>query len=217
MKYDLIVFDWDGTLYDSAAHIVQGVQASAKKMGLPVPSDKQARSVIGLSFEVALARLFPDIDDKKINEFATYYRKWQAGEFGHARPMLFDGSVNVLESLKANQYLTAVATGKGRQGLDKDLEDFKVKHLFDTTRCGDEGQSKPHPEMLHIIMDELEVDPSKTLMVGDTEFDMALANNAGTDAVAVSYGVHEQADLLKHKPKHIIHSINELLSVLGHR
>lgn len=214
MKYDLIVFDWDGTLYDSAAHIVHGVQDAAKQMGLPIPTDQESRSVIGLSFHIALARLFPDMDAKKFEDFTTYYRKWQAGAFGHQRPELFQGSVDVLKSLKANQYLTAVATGKGRQGLDKDLEDFKVKHLFDTTRCGDEGESKPHPEMLEIIMNELQVDPAKTLMIGDTEFDMALATNAGTDSVAVSYGVHDQEALLKHNPKHVIHDIKELLAFL---
>jgi phosphoglycolate phosphatase len=216
MKYDLIVFDWDGTLYDSAAHIVTGVQESAKAMGLSIPTDKESRSVIGLSFNVALARLFPDLDDKKFEAFTTFYREWHAGDSGHARPVLFQGATDVLESLKANQYLTAVATGKGRKGLDADLEDFKVRHLFDATRCGDEGESKPHPEMLHIIMDELEVDPAKTLMIGDTEFDMALANNAGTDALAVSYGVHDEVDLLKHKPKHVIHDVKELLGFLGH-
>lgn len=123
---------------------------------------------------------------------------------------LFAGARETIEQLAEANYLLAVATGKGRQGLNKVLEETGLGEYFHTTRCADETFSKPHPMMLEQIMDELGVEPGDTLMIGDTEYDMQLASNARTRALAVSYGVHEKARLLQHQPLHCLDAIDEL-------
>jgi len=189
LKYELIVFDWDGTLYDSAAFIVSCVQAAAQASGFPVPEEKTIREMIGLSYEESLKRMMPDVSPMQMAMLIKAYRKCVEESQTHA-PVLFQGVEEVLKSLKATGYYLAIATGKGRYGLNKDLELLKLSDTFVTTRCSDETNSKPHPQMLLEIMDEMGVEPSKTLMIGDTEYDMQLAQNAKTDAMAVSYGAH---------------------------
>lgn len=213
-NYKLIVFDWDGTLYDSAAHIVQCMQQTARDFKFDVPAEKQLRHVIGLSFEVAATQLFPEMKGDDITRFATRFRQLiYSGE--SIKPALFSGVKEVLEALTNAKYGLAIATGKARQGLDRELDEFGLNRYFLTTRCACETQSKPHPQMLLEIMEECGVTPNETLMIGDTVYDLELAANAKVDAVAVSYGVHAESDLMKCQPKVCLSDIRELTSWLG--
>lgn len=209
MKYDLIVFDWDGTLYDSAAYIVDCVQHAASLASLKVPDANLIRDNIGLSSKEAMKYLFPGITPMELEALTKAYQEALSGKHP---PTLFPGSVDVIKTLHEKGYLLAIATGKGRAGLDRDLAQLALADYFAATRCADESFSKPHPQMMLDILDRLSVEPQKTLMVGDTEYDMDLAKNAKTDALAVSYGVHHISRL---KGEHVIgeiHAIQELLN-----
>lgn len=208
-KYQLIIFDWDGTLYDSAAHIVQCMQKTAVEFNLKVPDVSALRQVIGLSFEKAVERNFPDVKEEKMAQFAeTFRRHIYSNDFN--KPALFDGVYDVLNNLSNAGYWLAVATGKHRSGLNQELEEFNLKQLFMTSRCACETQSKPHPQMLLEIMDELGKMPSETLMIGDTIFDLELAANAQVDALAVNYGAHDEIELLKYDIKGCLSDIRQL-------
>lgn len=199
MRFELIVFDWDGTLMDSEARIVACLQAAFASLGLEPPSREMARDVIGLGLEEALRRLVPDIEPALLAELIAQYRR----EFlvsNQTPSVLFPGARAMLEQLAAEGYRLAVATGKSRMGLDKALAETGLGELFHATRCADETFSKPHPQMLLELMDELGAHPRETLMIGDTEYDMQMATNAGASALAVSYGVHAPERLLIHGP-----------------
>lgn len=210
MKYSLIVFDWDGTLYDSAQFIVNNVQEAFREVGLPTPESKVIRSMIGLSFMEALRRAQPGMSSFDLERLATVYRH----NVSLARPedsSLFPGVKETLLQLKESGYILAIATGKSRAGLNLDLENFKLKDLFFATRCGDETFSKPHPQMLLDILEKTGCEPSQALMVGDTSYDMELAQNAKVDGVAVSYGVHDEVILREvSSTKTILNDIRDL-------
>lgn len=210
MKYDLIVFDWDGTLYDSAAFIVECVQAAAKGANLPVPAGDEIRHHIGLSSQEAMRRLFPNLSPFQVAEL---YKAYQAYIQGKHAPTLFEGSEAVLHELRDKGYLLAIATGKGRAGLDRDLSELGMQDLFAMTRCADESFSKPHPQMMHDILEALDVSPERAVVVGDTEYDMGMAKNAGTDAIAVSYGVH---DIERLKGTHVVAEIHDIRELPAH-
>jgi phosphoglycolate phosphatase len=209
MSYKLIVFDWDGTLSDSGACIVKCVQAAAQEIGIEVPTDKAIRNAIGLSLEGAINSYAPNLTSQQINHFAKVYRKMMY-ESGIYTPVLFAGAKEVLQQLLDEGYLLAVATGKGRRGLDFDLNKLDLRSFFITSRCADETFSKPHPQMLLEIIEELAVAPAQTLMVGDTEYDLEMAQNAKIDALAVSYGLHEKERLLQYDIKGCLADIREL-------
>ncbi|MGD9255760.1 MAG: HAD-IA family hydrolase [Chromatiales bacterium] len=192
--YQLLVFDWDGTLMDSEAKIVACLQAAAAEMRLAVPAEKDARQVIGLGLVEALKMLFPEDDETTRKGLAEAYRDHFLVR-NKARSRLFPGVTETLESL-ADDYLLAVATGKSRRGLEKELDDSGLRPLFQATRCADEAFSKPHPQMLEDILDKLGMRPSETLVIGDTEYDMRMAANAGSQGLGVSYGVHEPQRLI---------------------
>ena len=194
--YELIVFDWDGTLMDSEATIVQCLQKAAADLGHPVPDEARARDVIGLGLHQALARLFPEADDAQVNALANQYRRHFLDPERPPSP-LFPGAGELLETLASRDYLLAVATGKSRRGLDMELEHTGLGDFFHCTRCADEAFSKPHPQMLLDVIDYLGVEKGRTLVVGDTEYDMQMAANAGSHAVGVSYGVHAPERLQK--------------------
>ena len=212
-KYKLIVFDWDGTLMDSISKIVQCMQSAAKKMALPIPSEEEVRKVIGYSLQEAVIRVFPECDSKQLDHIASHYRFFyqDAGLFPQS---LFSGAESLLQDLKDQGYLLAVATGKARSGLNKVLSDTKLAHYFTITRCADETKSKPHPQMLNEILQTLSILPHQALMVGDSEMDLIMANNANLDSVGVSYGAHTSGMLSHAKPKLIIDSLNELKNFL---
>jgi phosphoglycolate phosphatase len=195
MRFKLIVFDWDGTLMDSEGRILDCMQGAFGDLGLPPREPQEVREVIGLGLEEAVAVLLPDAEPDLRRLLAGHYRQRYLGELGMPTP-LFPGAAEVVAQLAAQGYLLAVATGKGRRGLNRALESSGLGPLFHATRCPDEAPSKPHPGMLEQLMEELGVEPRDTLMVGDTEYDMQMARNAGARALAVGYGVHGGERLL---------------------
>jgi phosphoglycolate phosphatase len=208
--FDLLVFDWDGTLMDSQAQIVACMQAAAEDLDCDVPEHDAVRDIIGLGLPEAVTVLFPALDAGARRAMAERYRlHFLASE--RAPSELFPGAAETLLALGAQGYLLAVATGKGRRGLDKALGSTGLGKVFHASRCADETFSKPHPEMLHQLMRELGVEPSATLMIGDTEYDLQMARNAGVSALAVGYGVHEPNRLARHGPLACLGEIQELL------
>jgi phosphoglycolate phosphatase len=209
MRFSLLVFDWDGTLMDSEMRIVSCIKASITDLGLPVLATAAIRDIIGLGLREAINRLYPDSAETVHTRLAERYRYHFLSD-NHASSSLFPGAKDMLTVLNEQGYLLAVATGKGRHGLDHVLEETGCKQLFHASRCADESMSKPHPQMLLEIMQGLNVQPSDTLMIGDTEYDMQMASNAGTAALAVSHGVHPRERLLQCNPLGCLADIAEL-------
>jgi phosphoglycolate phosphatase len=207
-QFDLIAFDWDGTLFDSTAIITRCIQLAVGDVGGTVPSDKEASYVIGLGLMQALAHAAPDIPKEKYPELGARYKHHYVR---HQHDIsLFGGVLPMLQSLRARQHLLAVATGKSRSGLNEALQAVELRGLFDATRTADETAGKPHPRMLHELMAELGVAPERVLMIGDTTHDLQLALNAGCASVGVSYGAHEPAAFVELKPRVVAHSVAEL-------
>lgn len=206
--YELIVFDWDGTLMDSAAMIVDSVQAAARDLGLEPPSDERARHIIGLGLEDALRHALPDLPEARYADLVERYRHHYLSRDHEL--VLFAGATALIENLAAQGRWLAVATGKSRRGLDRALEQSGLGPFFHGTRCADECHSKPHPQMLEELMAELAVPPAQTLMIGDTTHDLLMAKNAGVDAVGVSYGAHPRAALLAAGPRYLADSLVDL-------
>ncbi|HEU0282752.1 MAG TPA: HAD-IA family hydrolase [Gallionella sp.] len=207
-QYDLLVFDWDGTLMDSAGTIVYAIQSASRDVGLPVPSDDEARHIIGLGLNEAVAALFPDLAPADFDPLLDRYRYYFQAQ--DKQIPLFNGVVETLDELHAAGFLLAVATGKSRRGLDRVLEHTGTGHYFHSSRCADECFSKPHPCMLLELMDELGVESKRTLMIGDTSHDLLMASNAGVPAVGVSYGAHPRDGLLALSPLHCAENFGEL-------
>lgn len=207
-RFDLIVFDWDGTLYDSTALIGQCIQAAAADLDLPVPSDEQASYVIGLDLYQALAHAMPTLPRERYPELGQAFRR----HFFAAEDQLslFEGALDMLRELKARNHWLAVATGKSRKGLDRVLQAPDLQGLFDGTRTADETVGKPDPTMLLQLMREFGTEPERTLMIGDTSHDLQLALNAGTASLGVGYGAHDPAELTAFGALHICHSVPEL-------
>ena len=208
-KFKLLVFDWDGTIMDSADNIIECVRESAKDLSLEIPSDDAVRNIIGLGLKEAVTEMFPGIDDDLIWKVVERYR---VHFLDHKRKpsKLFLGAEEVLREIAEKEYLMAVATGKGRAGLERVLGYTGLGDLFHTSRCADESFSKPNPDMLLQIMDEMGVNGEETLMIGDTEYDMQMAVNAGANRLAVSYGSHTQERLMKSQPLGCLDDIREL-------
>jgi phosphoglycolate phosphatase len=206
--FDLITFDWDGTLFDSTALIVRCIQAACADLGVAVPSDQDAAYVIGLGLQEALRHAVPGLAPERYPELGQRYRHHYFARQDEL--VLFPGTLAMLQALKNRNHLLAVATGKNRRGLDLALAQSELHDIFDATRTADETAGKPHPLMLQELMAELGVPPQRTLMIGDTTHDLQLAANAGTAAVGVSYGAHEPAAFAAHRPLHVAHSTREL-------
>ena len=210
MKYKAIVFDWDGTLMDSVSKIVESMQTSAKQLGFPVPDYDQAKNVIGISLLPALQQLFNIEDEKAAMElFHTYKEHFK--DHAQISSPLFYGAIELLEELHQRGYILAVATGKARQGLDHNWHHSNTKHYFSTSRTADDAQSKPSPDMLQQILSELNLSADQVLMVGDTSYDMAMAEAIDMDRIGVSFGVHSADTLQQHKPLAVIDTLEELL------
>ena len=211
-RYRLLVFDWDGTLADSIAHIVGALQAAIEELGLAQPPQEELLAVIGLGLELAFATLFPALSADAHARLAAAYR-------GHylrsaASVPLFPRVTEVIPALHRQGYLLAVATGKSRRGLQRALDESGLGPYFAASRCADETFSKPHPQMLLEIMQVLDVEPGATLMIGDSHHDLQMAGNAGVDAVAVNYGAQPAGRLLEFNPAASIHDLDELLAWL---
>lgn len=211
--YSLLVFDWDGTLMDSVARIVACIRASIDDLGLEFRTHDQIKNIIGLGLYEAINTLYPEGDEQLHRDMTDRYR-YHFLEVDPTPSELFAGAVETLQRLDEQGYYLAVATGKGRVGLDKVLKETGLGPMFMATRCADETFSKPNPQMLFEIMDQLGVEPEQTLMIGDTEYDLQMARNAGTDGLGVSYGVHSVERLMKHEPVACLDAIGELNSWL---
>lgn len=212
-NYDLVIFDWDGTLMDSVPKILACVKGLAAEFALPVPADNDIRSIIGYSLEEALIRLFGQQIQTEIPRFTEGYRRHYV-ELDSTPSPLFDGVVTLLDSLRADGLQLAVATGKGREGLDRLLHESRLGHYFAASRCADEALSKPNPLMLEQLLCELDVPVARALMVGDALMDLHMANNIGMDAVGVSYGAFSVEQLTTASPLGIIDHPLELLPLV---
>lgn len=207
-RFDLIVFDWDGTLMDSAGAIVRAIVASCRDLGLPEPSDERARYVIGLGLGDALRHAVPELAEGDYPRMVERYRHHYLSS-DHELTM-FPGVAETLAWLTEQGRMLGVATGKSRVGLDRALGRAGLAACFHSTRCADECFSKPHPAMLEQIMDELGVEPDRTLMVGDTTHDLLMAKNAGVASLAVSFGAHPAEALRAEAPLACVATPGEL-------
>jgi phosphoglycolate phosphatase len=207
-RFDLIAFDWDGTLFDSTAIIARCIQLAVGDAGGTVPSDEDASYVIGLGLMQALAHAAPDVPKEKYPLLGERYKHHYSRE--QDQISLFPGVLEMLVELKASQYFLTVATGKSRWGLNQALAHVDLKDLFHASRTADETAGKPHPRMLHELMAEMGVSPERTLMVGDTTHDLQLAANAGCASVGVNYGAHDATALAALGPLYIADSAQAL-------
>ena len=207
-QFDLIAFDWDGTLFDSTALITRCIQAAVVDVGGAQPTAQAASYVIGMGLMQALAHAAPDVPRERYPLLGERYRHHYAACQNEIS--LFEGVLPLLADLKARQHLLTVATGKSRHGLNETLRTVELVGVFDGSRTADETAGKPHPLMLEELMGEFGVSPERTLMVGDTTHDLQMALNAGCASVGVSYGAHEPAAFQALKPLHVAHSVREL-------
>ena len=212
-RFDLIVFDWDGTLFDSTRLIARCIQAACGDVGIPVPSEREASYVIGLGLADALTHAAPTLPRERYPELAARYRHHYRASQNDI--VLFEGTFEMLRDLKARNHRLAVATGKNRRGLDEALASSSMTGLFDATRTADETRGKPDPLMLHELMREIGAPSERTLMIGDTTHDLQLASNAGCASVAVSFGAHEHEAFGVHSPLHVAHSTADLAAWLA--
>lgn len=216
MSYKLLIFDWDGTLMDSEAQIIQCMQSAFADFDLQEPTPDAVRNIIGLGLSEAIQALHDDADAELIEGLFNRYRHHFFSD--QVLPAnLFPGVEQTLSELDADGYLMAVATGKGRHGLDKVLNETGLGRYFVATRCADETFSKPHPEMLNQLIEFAGIEVKEAVMIGDTEYDLQMATNAGADSIAVSYGVHEVERLMQFNPLTCISSIKQLPDCLSER
>ena len=207
-RFDLITFDWDGTLFDSTMLIAQCIQQACADLGVAVPSDADASYVIGLGLHDALKHAAPALAPDRYPELGQRYRHHYFAR--QDQLVLFPGTWAMLQALKARNHLLAVATGKARRGLDDALAHSQLHGMFDATRTADETAGKPNPLMLQQLMRQLDVAPERTLMIGDTTHDLMLARNAGTARVAVVFGAHQTDAFGEYEPLFVAHSTDEL-------
>ncbi|HEY7761052.1 MAG TPA: HAD-IA family hydrolase [Burkholderiales bacterium] len=211
-RFELLVFDWDGTVVDSAAHIAASIQAACADLGLAVPGEERARYIIGLGLQDAMQHLLPELPVADYPRLAERYRHHYLA--GNEKVVPFGGVREGLARLHAAGFLLGVATGKSRRGLDQALRDTGLHGLFHASRCADEGFAKPHPDMLLFLMNRLNVAPARTLMIGDTTHDLEMARNAGVPALAVSYGAHAEAQLTGLAPLACVRCFDDLMAWL---
>jgi phosphoglycolate phosphatase len=215
MNFKLLVFDWDGTLMDSEARIVACIEAAFRDLEMPVPDREAIRDIIGLGLREAVHQLFPQSDGTLHQQIAARYRVHFFSD-KEAPSQLFEGTRETVKALSKLGYLLAVATGKGRQGLDHALKTTGLGRFFHLTRCADETFSKPNPEMLHQILEVSNIEAAQALMIGDTEYDLEMAVNAGMPALGVTYGVHDHQRLLRHNPLGCVDDITHIPEWLSH-
>jgi phosphoglycolate phosphatase len=214
--YELLIFDWDGTLSDSIGRIVEAMRGAAELSGRPVRDDLAIKGIIGLGLPEAIRTLYPDITANDLIDFRQRYAdSYMAMDVEPSK--LFEGVHESLEAFRAEGYRLAVATGKARRGLDRVLKAHGWIDYFDATRAADETASKPDPLMLNEILQHCGVPPEKALMIGDASFDLLMARNAGMDSVAVGYGAQALDSLLQYEPRLAIEHFSELRTWLGAR
>ena len=207
-QFDLIAFDWDGPLFDSAAIITRCIQRAVVDVGGQEPTREAASYVIGMALMPALAHAAPDVPKEQYPALGERYRYHY---MQHQNDIsLFEGVLDLLDDLKARHHWLTVATGKSRQGLNEALHAVELRGVFDGSRTADETAGKPNPRMLHELMREFGAEPERTLMIGDTTHDLQMALNAGCASVGVSYGAHEPEAFHVLQPRHVAHSVRDL-------
>lgn len=212
-RYDLLIFDWDGTLYDSIPFIVNCLQSAAIDCDLPIPCEPSARSVIGLSLDLALGQLFPDTSATGIEELRKAYNRHYQTRPASA-DHLFEGIPELLTTLKHRGYRLGIATGKSNRFIPDILQSTSATHWFDAYRGADDELSKPDPRMLQEIMNGLCITPQRTLMIGDSVHDLKMAANASVSAVAVTCGANTAEELLSLDTICCLSHTRELLPML---
>ncbi|HYB51574.1 MAG TPA: HAD-IA family hydrolase [Burkholderiaceae bacterium] len=204
-RYDVVVFDWDGTLVDSTSAIAQAILQAAADVGTPVPDPAKASHVIGLGLAQALAGVVPHLPPERFAEFAARYREHYSRSEG--RIQLFEGAAELLQTLRERNVRLAIATGKTLLGLQRALKNAGLQEYFCALRCADQTHPKPHPAMLEELAQELDADRASMLMIGDTTHDLLMASSAGVAAVAVCYGAHARAELERLAPLALFDSL----------
>lgn len=207
MKYRLLVFDWDGTIIDSAATIAECIREASRELGLEVPERSRATHVIGLGLHDAMRIAVPQLPAQRYPEFVACYRRHFVARENSMQ--LFDGMRELLQDL-SKKHLLAIATGKSRRGLDRALDSSQLRPYFAASRCADETNPKPHPAMLLEIMNDLGVETGSSLMIGDTSHDLEMARAAGVNALAVTYGAHPADGLRACEPLACFSSVKDL-------
>lgn len=211
--YKLVIFDWDGTVMDSIDRIVSAMRSAALDVGCDVPAKDAVRNIIGLSLPVAIETLFPKSDQAQVLALKDSYKHHYVNVDQTPTP-IFDYAIELFQSLKQQGKELAVATGKARDGLERVWQETNTGVYFTSSRCAYECESKPHPQMLEQIMTELNVLPADTLMIGDTTYDLEMAQQAGVDSIGVTFGVHNEVQLKAFSPKAIISCYTELIKLL---
>lgn len=206
-QYSLVIFDWDGTLMDSTARIISCMQQTARMADLPVPTPASVKSIIGLSMDVVLEQMFPDAEMSRRKELTDIYRQ-QYIELDTTPSPLFKGSLSLLNWLREQDYLIAVATGKARVGLNRALSSVNMLDFFQHSICADEAQSKPHPEMVNLLLTKTKTPIEQAIVIGDSVHDLKMANNAGVDSVGVTSGANTLEELSVHTPLRIYDEIH---------
>ena len=218
-KYPLLIFDWDGTLVDSIERIVTSLQHASMHAIDTVVSESQARNVIGLGLIEAIIALHPELDEQhqktELEKIADAYRQHYLYDNNVPAP-LFAGVNKLLDALRCEGYKMAISTGKSRAGLQRSIDEHNVADYFATTRCAGENKSKPHPEMLNEILHELNFSANQALMIGDSEHDLKMANNANVKSIGITHGVHDAQTLEKHNPLICLGNITDLSEYLNH-
>lgn len=209
----LVIFDWDGTVMDSVGRIVSSMQVAAAKTGITVPDAAAVKHIIGLSLDPAFDILFPDANKAQRQTLFEHYRDQYVLHDTTPTPM-FDGAERLFQQLLEQNILLAVATGKARKGLDRIFAQTDLARYFATTRCADEAQSKPHPDMLQQIITELGVKAHEAVMVGDTSHDLKMAQTIAMPRVGISHGAHAPAILRQYEPLAVIDRLADLPAVL---
>jgi phosphoglycolate phosphatase len=211
-RFDLLIFDWDGTLMDSAGVIVDSIQRACEDIGQPTPSERASRQIIGLGLFQALQTLLPNLLADDYPRLVERYRHHYLGRDAHIP--LFEGVASGIRQLHAGGFQLAVATGKSSVGLSRALEVSGLGACFAATRCADQTHSKPHPAMVLELIEELGADPATTLVIGDTSHDLLMASNAGVASLGVTYGAHEAGDLQPHAPLALMNSFADVYAWL---
>ena len=214
MKYQLVIFDWDGTLMDSTGRIVDCMQAAARQLGLDVLAPVQVQQIIGLGLPEAISTLYPRLSDSGVLAMRDAYAQHFIAAEQSPSP-LFAGAEVLLQQLRSQGMRLAVATGKSRKGLDRVWRGSGLGQHFDYSRCADESGSKPHPQMLKDILAHLCVAPQQALMVGDTSFDLEMAQRAGIDRIGVTYGAHDVEVLAQFAPLALVDALQDILPLIN--
>jgi phosphoglycolate phosphatase len=212
----LFIFDWDGTLMDSTGRIVGAMQAAILELGLAARRDDEVREIIGLGLPEAIEFLYGELSLAERNVLqARYAHHYVAADQQPCE--FFPSALTVLQQLKERGDLVAVATGKSRKGLRRVLDQLQMNDFFHATRCADETRSKPHPQMLHELLSELAAPLHDAVMIGDTEYDMAMARSVGMARIAVDFGAHAAERLVAYQPALVVNNLAQLLTWSAHR